>query len=100
MTNPNKANKGETGMGGGYSINDLMFVFYWRNRSKDDWSISQPITLGEIIDDAELDFGDDDITGGSLPLHDIDWGNDEVRVVPVPSRSYLPTHGIKQKGNQ
>ena len=72
----------------GYKVNDLMYVVYWRNSSKDKWSISQPVTLGEIIDDAELDFGDDEENGGSLPLHDIEWGHDEVLFYPVPPRKY------------
>lgn len=75
----------------GYKINDLMYVFYWRASKDDPWSISQPITLGEIIDNAELDFGDDENdgeVGGSLPLNDIDWGRDEVRVHQVPPRRY------------
>ncbi|MDQ2906873.1 MAG: hypothetical protein M3Y81_25470 [Chloroflexota bacterium] len=70
-----------------YGINDLMYVFYWRNSKDDEWSISQPVTLGEIIDNVEFEFQD----GGTLPINDVNWGNDEIKVVPVPTRRYAPT---------
>jgi len=72
----------------GYKVNDLMYVVYWRADNSYEWSVSQPVTLGELIDNAELDFGDDDDTGGSLPINDIDWGRDEVLFYPVPPRKY------------
>ncbi len=80
-------------MDNGYKVNDLMYVWYWRNSKEDEWSISQPVTLGEIIDNCELDFND----GGSLPLDDIDWGNDEVFIFPVPPRKYAPTSEQQEK---
>lgn len=73
-------------MENGYKVNDLMYVWYWRNSKDDVWSISAPVTLGEIIDNCELDFNN----GGSLPLSDIEWGRNEVYVFPVPSRTYAP----------
>lgn len=74
-------------MDNGYKVNDLMYVVYWRNSKDDKWSISQPVTLGELIDDAEFEFDD----GGSLPLHDVEWGHDEILFFPVPPRKYMPT---------
>ena len=81
----------------GYKVNDLMYVIYWRNSSKDEWSISQPVTLGEIIDDAELDFGEDN---GSLPMHDIEWGHDEVLFYPVPPRKYSEQKAQSKSNNK
>lgn len=69
-------------------INDYMFVFYWKHKSDTEWLISQPVSLGEIIDrDVEFEFMD----GESLPIYDIDWENNDVRVVQVPARSYIHT---------
>lgn len=71
-----------------YEINDLMFVFYWRSDPKDEWLVSQPVTLGELIDGGvEFSFPDE----SSLPLNDVEWGRDQIRVVPVPSRKYAPS---------
>jgi hypothetical protein len=73
-------------------INDYMFVFYWRGDSKDSWSVSQPVSLGEIMDGGvEFDFHD----GGSLPVSDINWATDEVKISQVPPRKYV--HTIKEK---
>lgn len=78
-----------------YKINDLMYIWYWRNDKHDNWSISQPVTLGEIMDNCELDFHD----GGSLPLDDIAWGKDEVYVIPVPPRTYAPQTKVEETEN-
>lgn len=69
-------------------INDYMFVFYWRNQNEGDWSISQPVSMGEIIDGGvELEFMD----GGTLPFNDIDWGHDGFKLTQVPPRKYVHT---------
>lgn len=68
------------------SINDYMFVFYWRESPKDKFAVSQPVSLGELIDGGvELELDD----GGTLPLHDIDWSRDQVKVTQVPPRKYI-----------
>jgi hypothetical protein len=77
------------------SINDYMFVFYWRpvanskyHENPKEWRISQPVSLGELIDGrVELELSD----GGSLPVNDINWGEDEVKVTMVPPRKYVHT---------
>jgi len=49
-----------------------------------EWLVSQPITMGEMIDgNVELELSD----GDSLPLNDIDWGNDFVMYDTVPART-------------
>lgn len=64
-------------------LNDVWYVFYWKADEKDVWQVSQPITMGEIIDGGvELEFPD----GDSLPLNDVDWGNDLIMYETVPSR--------------
>jgi hypothetical protein len=69
-------------------INDYMFVFYWRNQDKGEWSISQPVSMGELIDGGvELEF----MNGDSLPLNDVNWGKDGFKVVQVPARKYVHT---------
>jgi hypothetical protein len=68
-----------------YKINNYMFVFYWRAMKEDTWLISQPISLGELID-GEVEFSFND--GSSLPVHDIDWCCDEILVTTVPPRTY------------
>lgn len=66
-------------------INDYMFVFYWRESRKDKFAVSQPVSLGELIDrGVELELDD----GGSLPLRDINWDSDDVKVAEVPPRKY------------
>lgn len=56
-------------------INQSRFVFYWRGNEEDELKMSQSVTLGDVIDGhVELQF-DDDTT---LPLNDVDWGNDEL----------------------
>lgn len=64
-------------------LNDEWFVFYWRPSKSVEWLVSQPITMGEIIEgDVELELSD----GGSLPLNDVNWGVDFIMYASVPSR--------------
>ncbi len=61
-------------------INDIRFVFYWRRTDEDLWLVSHPVSLGELIDgDTELELSN----GDSLPLSDIDWRRDQVRVAQI-----------------
>lgn len=77
------------------NINDYMFVFYWRppadskhHENPTEWRISQPVSLGELIDgQVELDLHN----GESLPMNDINWGEDEFKVSMVPPRKYVHT---------
>ena len=69
-------------------INDYMFVFYWKNKTDTNWLVSQPVSLGEIIDgEVEFDF----MNGECLPINDIDWETDDVKISQVPPRKYVHT---------
>lgn len=64
-------------------INDIWFIFYWRNSSDEPYLVSQPFTMGEIIEGGiEMEFND----GSSLPINDVDWAGDELLVAQVPAR--------------
>lgn len=64
------------------SINSIWFIFYYRNKKEDSYIVSQPLTLGEILDDNELEFSD----GSTLPFSDVDWADDDLLVAQVPAR--------------
>lgn len=64
-------------------INERYFVFYWRAEPTDQFQVSQPITIGELIEgQVELEFPD----GDTLPLNDVDWGNDDIKMDFIPQR--------------
>lgn len=74
-------------------LNDRWFIFYWKQEEADTWQVSQPLTMGEIIEGGvELGFPD----GGTLPLSDVDWGNDLIMYETVPARSAPPTTKEKE----
>jgi hypothetical protein len=62
------------------NINDYSFIFTVRGPNSDEPNklyVSQPVTLGEIIEhgsQAQLDFVD----GSNMQFEDIEWGVDEV----------------------
>lgn len=66
-------------------INSFHFVFYYREQvapgeKENTWLVSQPITLGEIIEgDVELELSDE----STLPFNDIDWSNVDMKVVII-----------------
>lgn len=65
------------------SINSIWFIFYWRPDEDEPYRVSQPFTLGEIIEGKiEMEFPD----GSSLPMNDVDWGSDDLLVAQVPAR--------------
>ena len=65
-------------------INDIMFVFYYKSGSDKEYYVTQPITLGEIMNgDVEFELSN----GDSLPLDDIDWSKDDLKMAIVPNRT-------------
>lgn len=66
------------------AINDVRFVFYYKQAGKNigpkEWIVSEPVTLGKLIEgNVELALSDD----STLPLNDVDWANDELQVVII-----------------
>jgi len=61
-------------------INDVMFVFAIKNE-EGLWEVQEPVTLGDIID-GEIEFQFEN--GDTLPLHDIDWSNIEIKMSIIP----------------
>lgn len=65
------------------SINNIIFVFYYRQKGDDRWEVSQPVTLGEIIDgNVELSLSDE----STLPMNDIDWSADELQAIIISGK--------------